>query len=65
MAASQRQSRAFATQYASLLKYEQKLAIEFWCNAQQQPAPVRQFKLYRHGLRRTGFLNNLGFMLRA
>jgi len=65
MAASQRQSRAFATQYASLLKQEQKLAIEFWCKARQQPAPVRQFQLYRHGLKRTGFLNNLGFMLRA
>jgi hypothetical protein len=65
IAVSQKQSRAFAAQYASLLKQEQKRAIEVWCKAQQQPAPVRQFQLYRHGLMRTGFLNNLGFMLRA
>jgi glycosyltransferase involved in cell wall biosynthesis len=65
MAASQKQARGFASRYASLLSAEQKTIIEVWSGSQRQMAPVRQWELYRHGLRRTGFLNNLGFMLRA
>lgn len=63
--ASQRQARAFAIRYAALLTESQKTTIEAWCGMQQQPALLRQWELYRHGLRRTDFLNNLGFMLRA
>jgi len=65
VAASQRQARAFAIRYAALLTQEQKRTIEAWSGMQQQPALIRQWELYRHGLRRTNFLNNLGFMLRA
>jgi glycosyltransferase involved in cell wall biosynthesis len=65
MAASQRQARGFASRYASMLKVEHKTTLEAWSGTQRHPAPVRQWELYRHGLRRTGFLNNLGFMLRA
>jgi glycosyltransferase involved in cell wall biosynthesis len=65
MAASQKQAREFASRYASMLKVEHKTTLEAWSGAQRYPAPVRQWELYRHGLRRTSFLNNLGFMLRA
>lgn len=65
IAASQKQARKFADRYAPLLTLEHKLTIEAWCRMQRQPALVRQWELYRHGLRRTSFLNNLGFMIRA
>ena len=63
--ASQKQARAFATRYASRLSPEQKTAIETWSTMQQRSALFRHWDLYRHGLRRTGFWNNLGFMVRA
>jgi len=65
MAASQKQARGFASRYASILKVEHKTTLEAWSGAQRHPVPFRQWELYRHGLRRTSFLNNLGFMLRA
>lgn len=65
IAASQKQARRFAARYANMLPLEQKLTIEAWCTMQRQPALIRQWDLYRHGLRRTSFLNNLGFMIRA
>jgi glycosyltransferase involved in cell wall biosynthesis len=65
MAASRKQARGFAGRYACLLKAEHKTTLEAWSGAQRHPVPFRQWELYRHGLRRTSFLNNLGFMLRA
>jgi glycosyltransferase involved in cell wall biosynthesis len=63
--ASRRQSRNFADRYAGQLSAQQKEILQAWSKSQELPALVRQWTLYRNGLRRTSLLNNLGFLARV
>lgn len=63
--ASRRQSRSFADRYAGQLSAQQKEILQAWSKSQELPALVRQWTLYRNGLRRTSLLNNLGFLARV
>lgn len=63
--ASRRQSRNFADRYASQLSAQQREILQAWSKSQDLPALVRQWILYRNGLRRTSLLNNLGFLARV
>jgi glycosyltransferase involved in cell wall biosynthesis len=63
--ASRRQSQAFATRYANQLTVQQKATLQAWSDSRGLPAGVRQWTLYRHGLRRTSLLNNLMFLARV
>jgi glycosyltransferase involved in cell wall biosynthesis len=63
--ASRQQSQVFASRYANQLTAQQKATLQAWCDSQGLPAGVRQWTLYRHGLRRTSLLNNLVFLARV
>jgi glycosyltransferase involved in cell wall biosynthesis len=63
--ASRRESQIFASRYANLLTVQQKATLQVWSDSQGLPAGVRQWTLYRHGLRRTSLLNNLVFLARV
>jgi hypothetical protein len=63
--ASRRQSQTFASRYADQLTAQQKATLEAWSYSQDLPAIVRQWTLYRNGLRRTSLLNNLVFLARV
>ena len=63
--ASRRQSQTFANRYANQLTTQQKATLEAWSHSQDLPAVVRQWTLYRNGLRRTSLLNNLVFLARV
>jgi glycosyltransferase involved in cell wall biosynthesis len=63
--ASRRQSRVFASRYASQLSAQQENTLEAWTRSQDLPAVLRQWALYRNGLRRTTLLNNLAFLVRV
>jgi glycosyltransferase involved in cell wall biosynthesis len=62
---SRRQAKKFTERYASQLSNEQKEILQTWSKSQDLPAGVRQWTLYRNGLRRTSLLNNLGFLARV
>jgi glycosyltransferase involved in cell wall biosynthesis len=62
---SRRQAGKFAERYANRLSIEQKEILQAWSESQDLPAGVRQWTLYRNGLRRTSLLNNLGFLARV
>jgi len=63
--ASRRQSQVFASRYASQLTAEQENTLDAWIRSQDLPAVLRQWALYRNGLRRTTLLNNLAFLVRV
>ena len=63
--ASRRQSQVFVSRYASQLTPQQNKTLEAWIHSQNLPAVVRQWTLYRNGLRRTTLLNNLAFLARV
>jgi glycosyltransferase involved in cell wall biosynthesis len=63
--ASRRQSRAFANRYASQLTIQQRNTLEAWTHSQDLPPVLRQWALYRNGLRRTTLLRNLAFLARV
>ena len=63
--ASRRQSQVFASRYASQLTAQQQNTLDAWVRSQDLPAVVRQWALYRNGLRRTTLLNNLSFLARV
>lgn len=63
--ASRRQSRVFSSLYGGQLTKEQGNTLQAWTNSQDLPAIVRQWVLYRNGLRRTSLLNNLAFLARV
>ncbi len=65
IAKSRRQAGKFADRYASQLSTQQKEILQAWSKSKDLPAGVRQWTLYRSGLRRTRFLNNLGFLARV
>jgi hypothetical protein len=62
---SRRQADKFTERYASQLSTEQKEILRAWSKSPDLPAGVRHWTLYRKGLRRTSFLNNLGFLARV
>jgi glycosyltransferase involved in cell wall biosynthesis len=62
---SRRQSQTFASRYVNQLTMQQKATLQAWLHSQDLPAVVRQWTLYRNGLRRTTLLNNLGFLVRV
>ncbi|MGO9434489.1 MAG: glycosyltransferase family 2 protein [Terracidiphilus sp.] len=62
---SRRQADKFTERYANQLSIEQKEILHVWSKSQDLPAGIRQWMLYRNGLRRTSFLNNLGFLARV
>jgi glycosyltransferase involved in cell wall biosynthesis len=62
---SRRQAEKFSERYASQLSTEQKEILQVWSKSQNLPAGVRHWTLYRNGLTRTSFLNNLGFLARV
>jgi glycosyltransferase involved in cell wall biosynthesis len=62
---SRRQAQKFSERYASQLSNEQKEILQAWSKSQNLPAGVRHWMLYRNGLLRTSFLNNLGFLARV
>jgi len=62
---SRRQAEKFSERYASQLSTEQKKILHAWSTSQKLPAGVRHWTLYRNGLLRTSFLNNLGFLARV
>jgi glycosyltransferase involved in cell wall biosynthesis len=62
---SRRQAEKFSEQYATQLSAEQKEILQAWSQSQNLPAGVRHWTLYRNGLLRTSFLNNLGFLARV
>ena len=63
--ASRKESQVFARRYANLLTTQQRATLQVWSDSPGLPAGVRQWTLYRHGLRRTGLLNNLVFLARV
>ena len=65
LVASRRQSHVFANRYANVLTVQQKATLQVWSDSRGLPAGVRQWTLYRHGLRRTSFLNNLVVLARV
>jgi glycosyltransferase involved in cell wall biosynthesis len=62
---SRRQAEKFAERYANRLSPQQNEILQAWSESQDLPAGVRQWILYRSGLRRTSLLNNLGFLARV
>jgi Glycosyl transferase family 2 len=65
IAKSRRQAGKFAERYANQLSHQQKEILQAWSKSKDLPAGLRQWILYRNGLRRTRFLNNLGFLARV
>jgi glycosyltransferase involved in cell wall biosynthesis len=65
IARSRSQSRKFTERYASQLSPQQKEVLQAWSRSKDLPVGVRQWTLYRNGLRRTRFLNNLAFLARV
>jgi len=65
LAKSRRQARKFAERYANQLSAQQTEILQTWSRSKDLPAFVRQWTLYRNGLRRTRFLNNVGFLARV
>jgi glycosyltransferase involved in cell wall biosynthesis len=63
--ASRRQSQVFRSLYGSQLTAQQEKTLEAWTRSEDFPAIVRQWMLYRHGLRRTTLLNDLAFLARV
>lgn len=63
--ASRRQSQAFANRYAGSLTAQQAKTLEAWTHSEALPPVVRQWILYRNGLRRTSLVNNLAFLARV
>ena len=61
---SRRQSKRFAAIYADQLTALQKQQVEAWQRSRELPTLIRHWTLYRVGLRRTSFLNTLGFLAR-
>jgi glycosyltransferase involved in cell wall biosynthesis len=62
---SRRQAERFSERYSSQLSREQKEVLQAWSKSQNLPAGIRHWTLYRNGLLRTSFLNNLGFLARV
>jgi hypothetical protein len=62
IARSRRQARKFEERYANQLSRQQKEILQAWSRSKDLPAGLRQWILYRNGLRRTRFLNNLAFL---
>lgn len=62
---SRRQARSFAVRYANELDEAQRRVLNTWSNSQDLPAIVRHWTLYRNGLRRTHWLNTIGFFARV
>ena len=65
IAKSRRQAKKFSDHFASQLSEEQMDVLQTWSRSKDLPPGVRQWALYRNGLRRTRFLNNLGFLARV
>lgn len=65
IAKSRQQATKFAERYASQLSRQQKQVLQAWSTSKHLPMGVRQWTLYRNGLRRTRFLNNVGFLARV
>jgi len=65
IAASRRQSKAFASRYGHLLTHRQKDVLQAWSSSQVLPPFVRQWNLHRSGLRGTTLLNHLAFLVRV
>lgn len=63
--ASRLQSQSFAGRFAQQLTNRQMAILEAWSRSQELPPVVRQWTLYRNGLRRTSLLNNLVFLARV
>jgi glycosyltransferase involved in cell wall biosynthesis len=63
--ASRRQTGKFAERYENRLSAEQKGIVRAWLRSEALPAGIRQWTLYRSGLRRTSVLNNLAFLARV
>lgn len=61
---SRRQAHSFAVRYANELDEAQQRVLNTWSNSQDLPAIVRHWTLYRNGLRRTNWLNTIGFFAR-
>ena len=62
---SRRQAGKFRERYADQLSTQQKGILQTWSRAPSLPIGVRQWTLYRSGLRRTSFLNTLAFLARV
>jgi glycosyltransferase involved in cell wall biosynthesis len=65
IAKSRQQARKFAERYAGQLSPQQMEILQVWSKSKDLPAGIRQWTLYRNGLRRTRFLNNVGFLARV
>ena len=64
IAKSRKQARTFAERYETQLTQDQKEVLQVWSTSRDLPAGVRQWTLYRTGLRPTRFLTTLGFLAR-
>jgi glycosyltransferase involved in cell wall biosynthesis len=62
---SRRQASSFAVRYANELDDAQRRVLNTWSTSQDLPAIVRHWTLYRNGLRRTHWLNTIGFFVRV
>ena len=65
LAKSRRQARKFAEVYVDRLSQQQMDILRTWSNSNDLPPVLRHWALYKSGLRRTRFLNNLGFLARV
>jgi len=65
IAESRGQARKFAERYANQLSQQQMETLQTWWRSKDLPTGLRQWILYRSGLRRTRFLNNLAFLARV
>jgi len=65
IAQSRKQARTFAERYATQLSDNQRGVLQVWSTSKDLPAGVRQWTLYRSGLRPTRFLSKLGFLAKV
>lgn len=63
--ASRRQAEKFVERYDDRLSAKQRGICRAWSESEGLPAGIRQWTLYRSGLRRTSVLNNLAFLARV
>jgi glycosyltransferase involved in cell wall biosynthesis len=61
---SRKQARTFSERYATQFSHNQRRVLQAWSRSKDLPAGVRQWTLYRSGLRPTRFLTTLGFLAR-
>jgi len=65
LAKSRRQASKFAEVYGDRLSEHQMDILRTWSKSDDMPPVLRHWTLYKNGLRRTGLLNNLGFLARV